>query len=249
MKTVVLAAGYATRLYPLTENKPKALLPIGSKLLIDHLAQKIAGIIEPNQTIIVTNDRFYGAFDDWALVGAFKRAVVLNDRTTSNDDRLGAIGDFQFAIDKLRLDDDVLMLASDNLFDGSLGEFVRFARSKNGAPCVGVTDLGDPMKGSKRYGMIKLDGTGRITAIDEKPEKPQTPYASMGVYYFPRASLHLVREYLSSAQKNDAPGHYVTWLLNKTSVYGFVFKGQWYDIGSIDQLNEAGREYERVRAH
>jgi glucose-1-phosphate thymidylyltransferase len=248
MKTVILAAGYATRLYPLTQNKPKALLSIGSKPLLDHLADKIAAIRGPNEVVLVTNDRFARLFEEWAQKSKLPaRPRVLNDGTTSNDDRLGAVGDLDFAIRKAGLADDLLVLASDNLFDGSLADFAAFARAKTGAG-VGVYDLKDPALGAGRYGMVTLDGTSRITAIDEKPERPRTRFASMGVYYFPAPSLGLIREYLASPDKKDAPGHYAAWLLAKMPVYGYVFTGRWYDIGSIDQLEEAGREFERAPA-
>ncbi len=248
MKTVILAAGYATRLYPLTENKPKALLPIGSKPLIDHLADKIAAIREPNDVVLVTDDRFARQFEEWAQKSRLpSRPRVLNDGTTSNDNRLGAVGDLDFAVRKAGLKDDLLVLASDNLFDGSLADFAVFARANKGA-AIGVYDIKDPALGAKRYGMVTLDGTGRITAIDEKPDHPRTRFASMGIYYFPASSLGFIREYLASPDKKDAPGYYATWLLGKMPVYGHVFRGRWYDIGSIDQLEEAGREYERAPA-
>ncbi len=145
MKTVILAAGYATRLYPLTKNKPKALLPVGSKTLLDHLADKIAEIPGPNPIVLVTNSRFFAELEAWARARAPGRAVkVLDDGTSSNETRLGAVGDLQFAIDKAGLDDDLLVLASDNLFDGSLADFTAFARSHEGAAAIGVFDLGIP---------------------------------------------------------------------------------------------------------
>lgn len=246
MKTVILAAGYATRLYPLTQNTPKALLKIGSKYLIDHLAAKIAAVGGSGEAIIVTNDRFAAQFGDWARTSSLTpRPRVLNDRTTSNENRLGAVGDLQFAIEEAGLKDDLLVLASDNLFDGSLADFTAFARAKKGA-AIGVYDLKDPSIGARRYGMVTLDPSGRILSIDEKPEHPKTRYASMGIYFFPAASLAFIREYLATPDKKDAPGYYAAWLLGKMPVYGHVFGGRWYDIGSLDQLEEAGREYERA---
>jgi len=246
MKTIILAAGYATRLYPLTKNKPKALLPIGSKPLLTHLVGKINEITSNQETVLVTNSLFTKQFEDWAkTAGATKPIRVVDDGTTSNDNRLGAIGDMRFALEKGRVDDDVLMLASDNLFDGSLDEFARFASAKN-APAIGVHDLKDPMLGSKRYGMVKLDASSRIIAIEEKPEKPSSSFASMGLYYFPKSTLAFVDEYLASTSKQDAPGYYVTWLMGKTPIYAHALSGRWYDIGSIDQLEEANREYENA---
>lgn len=244
MKTVILAAGYATRLYPLTENRPKALLPIGSKPLLNHLVDKINPVRSVQEIVLVTNSRFAKQFEDWTKTSGSRYPIrILDDGTTSNDDRLGAVGDLQFAVERAQIDEDLMVLASDNLFDGSLSDFAAFGASKDGGT-IGVFDLKSPAAGAKRYGMVKLDKASRIAEIQEKPEKPDTPFASMGIYYFPRKTLPLIREYLASKEKQDAPGYYVTWLLKRIPMYGYVFGGRWYDIGSIDQLNEASREYE-----
>lgn len=243
MKTIILAAGYATRLYPLTENKPKALLPIGPKPLLDHLMQKIEAIPQMDELVLVTNDRFYKQFNDWCRTASKKiRVQVLNDGTTSNDNRLGAIGDLRFAIRSAKINDDILVLASDNLFDGSLADFVAFAR-KSGGAAIGTYDLGDPQLGAKKYGIIETDAQKKITRIEEKPEKPKASLVSMGIYYFPKKSLPLIDAYLQSAEKQDAPGHYATWLLSRLDVFSYTFRGRWYDIGSFEQLEEANRKF------
>jgi glucose-1-phosphate thymidylyltransferase len=242
MKVIILAAGYATRLYPLTKDKPKALLPIGQKPLLDHLMDKIQEIEENPQVILVTNSRFYGQFSQW---GKDRSVAVVDDGTTSNENRLGAIGDLQFALQAQHVNEDILMLASDNLFDGSLDAFVKFARSKSNAACVGVYDIEDPKIGSKRYGILEIDSQKRIVHIEEKPEHPKTTFVSMGIYYFSGKSLSLITEYLKSPDKKDAPGFYITWLLKRMSVYAFQFKERWYDIGSLEQLKEASESFKR----
>lgn len=244
MVVIILAAGYATRLYPLTKDKPKALLPIGSRPLMDHLMDKVRPL-NPASIVLVTNDRFEKQFKDWAAGHPMGNKIrVLNDGTTSNDNRLGAIGDLQFAIDRAKVDGDIIVLASDNLFDGDLAGFARFAASKKDAAAIGVFKLADPQDGSKKYGMVETDPESRILKIEEKPEKPRTPYASMGIYWFPKSSMKYITEYLGSTQKQDAPGYYATWLLDRIKLYAFQFPGRWYDIGSLEQLQEASTNYE-----
>ena len=244
MVVIILAAGYATRLYPLTKDKPKALLDIGSRPLVDHLIDKISSLKDIKKIILVTNHRFTGQFESWASRQEKKGDIhVLDDRTTSNENRLGAIGDLQFSIDQYQVQDDIIVLASDNLFDGDLKDFVLFANSKKDSGCIGVHDLKDPSIGAKRYGMIRTDAESRILSIDEKPEHPQSSLASMGIYFFPQSSLKFIKEYLASGAKQDAPGFYATWLLAKMQMYAFSFPGRWYDIGSVEQLEEARTSY------
>jgi len=247
MKIIILAAGYATRLYPLTKNKPKALLPIGTKALLDHLFDKIEAIPGVSEVLIVTNDRFANNFSQWADAAARRVKVqVLNDGTTSNDNRLGAIGDLEFAVKKSSVKEDFLVLASDNLFDESLAEFVEFSQGRNSI-CIGAYDIKDKSIASKRYGIFELDPQSQITAFEEKPENPKTSFVSMGIYYFPASTLSLLDEYMSSSGKGDAPGYYLGWLMQRTKLFAFLFKGQWYDIGSLEQLEEASKNYQQVR--
>ncbi len=249
MKTIILAAGYATRLYPLTKDKPKALLPVGSKPLLTHLLENIRRIPGDNEVVLVTNDRFASLFDKWskdvALGGSDGSDIrVLNDGTTSNENRLGAIGNLQFAIQNCGIQEDVLVLASDNLFDGELKDFVSFARSKKAEACIGTYDIKDPSIAAGRYGIIEIDDSFRITGIEEKPEKPKTSFVSMGVYYFSKTTLSGISEYLKHTSKKDAPGYYATWLLSRIPVHSYIFTGRWFDIGSVEQLGEASRAYE-----
>lgn len=243
MKIVILAAGYATRLYPLTMDKPKALLEVAGKTILGHLLDKLAAVRPSPEVFLVTNARFFRPFEQWAAhSGAGRRIRVLNDGTSSNEDRLGAIGDLEFAVENGPVADDLLVLAGDNLFEGELGEFIRFAAGRD-APAIGVHELKDPALGALRYGMVEIAPDRRITAIEEKPERPRSPYASMGIYYLPHSSLGYIKRYLSGSEKKDAPGYYMTWLLARTPVYAFPFGGRWYDIGSADQLEQASREY------
>ncbi|MFT5207650.1 MAG: glucose-1-phosphate thymidylyltransferase [Candidatus Omnitrophota bacterium] len=245
MKVVLLAAGYATRLYPLTKNQPKAFLPVGDRLIIDRIVEKLNPIQGLNELIIVTNDKFYESFQDWSkkFESNFK-ITVLNDGTTSNDNRLGAIGDLQFAVKNASIDDDILVLASDNLFEQSFDAFLNIASKSNVPALIGCYDIGDKSVAAGRYGIVELDEHNKIIDIEEKPQNPKTSIVSMGVYYFAKEILNFIDEYMGSSGREDAPGHYATWLLHKTAVYAHLFTGRWYDIGSLDQLEEASREFE-----
>ncbi len=245
MKVVLLAAGYATRLYPLTKNQPKAFLKVGHKPIINHIVEKLNSIEGLDELIIVTNDKFYETSLDWSKHYEWNfKVVVLNDGTTSNDNRLGAIGDLQYAIRHAAIDDDTLVLASDNLFEQSFDAFLKVALKPNVSALIGCYDIGDKSIAAGRYGIIEYDDQNRIIDIEEKPENPKTSVVSMGVYYFAKEALKFIDEYMGSSGREDAPGHYATWLLHKTEVYAHLFTGKWYDIGSLDQLEEASREFE-----
>lgn len=244
MKVVILAAGYATRLYPLTRNCPKALLRVGSQTILDHLMDHLRLIPDISEAILVTNHRFEPAFSDWAKTAAAPFKIsVLDDLTSSNEDRLGAIGDLILAVRRHRIDEDLLVLASDNLFDGRISSFVSFAQEKRAEAAIGVYDIRDRRLAKKRYGVVHLGRDGRVRKIDEKPEVPEHSTISMGVYYFARKTLPLLAEYGSATGRKDAPGHYAVWLLSRTAVYGYLFPGRWYDIGSFDQLEAARASY------
>ena len=164
---------------------------------------------------------------------------VLNDGTTSNETRLGAIGDFNFLIRECKIDRDVLMLASDNLFEDALVEFVKFCETKKELVSVGLHDIGDPKLASKKFGVLEIDASGRVVGMEEKPEHPKSGLIGMGVYFFPRNTLRTVAEYLAEGPAKDAPGYYLQWLHGRVEIFGFLFKGLWYDIGDLNALEEA----------
>jgi len=246
MKIIVLAAGYATRLYPITKDKPKALLTVGDRTILDHLIDKVRLLPGREEVIVVTNSRFFGMFDAWAKAQKSRVPVrVVDDGTTSNENRLGAIGDLSLALREGKVDDDVLVLASDNLFEEKLDGFVHFAEKKGGAVSIGVYDIKDPSIAAGRYGVVDFDKAKRVKEIEEKPVRPRTSFVSMGVYYFSRQTLPKMADYLADSKKQDAPGHYIIWLLSHLPVYAYPFHGRWFDIGSVDQLEEASREYKK----
>ena len=241
MKAVILAAGYATRLYPLTENKPKCLLTVGGRTILDSIVAKIDKIQACDELVIVTNAKFFGQLDAWKKTSKSRLSIrVINDGTTSNDTRLGAIGDLALAVRDARIQSDILMLASDNLFDQNLDAFVRFAQGKN-AVCTAVYDIGDPALAAKKYGVFETDKSGKVISIEEKPAQPKTSMIGMGLYYFPSSTLAKIGEYLGGDSANDAPGHYVRWLSERMSIFCFTFQGMWYDIGDLKALEDANR--------
>jgi len=244
MKVLILAAGYATRLYPLTLNKAKPLLTIGGKPILEYIFDNIKNVDDLREVYIVTNSKFAKDFSSWASKYKFHKPVkVIDDGTTSDSDRLGAIGDMLFIINQAKIDDDLMVIAGDNLFNFELEPFVEFARKKNKA-CVGVHDLANKSLLS-RYGVLSLDENGKVIEFQEKPAVPKSSLISMGLYYFPKGKLSLIGEYIKSGQKPDQPGNYISWLSKKEDVYGFVFKVDWYDIGDPVSLKEATQKFEK----
>ncbi len=229
MKALILAAGYATRLRPLTESIPKQLLPVGGRPLVDWIVDKIREA-DVEEIHLVTNHRFAADFERWAPADV----TVHDDGTTSNDDRLGAIGDLQF----VGIDDDLLAIAGDNLFEYSLRDYIEFWRTKEGASCVAVHDVGDPEL-AKQYGIVDLDEEDRIVSFVEKPEDPPTTLCATATYIFARAHVRLVDTYLADGNPPDQPGNFVAWLQAREPVYAYRFDGDWWDIGDHAQLLEA----------
>ena len=247
MKAVILAAGYATRLYPLTKDKPKCLLTVGGKTLLDSLCEKLEKIEAIDEIIIVTNARFHRLLKDWAKRASRRRPIdILNDGTVSNETRLGAIGDFGLALEIKKIQSDTLLLAGDNLFDQDLKAFAQFAGANRQAISIGVYDIGDPSKAAKKFGVIEIEKSGKVASIEEKPEHPQSSLIGMGVYFFPKHTLPLVTEYLHGPRAQDAPGHYIRWLFEKGAlIFAFVFSGMWYDIGDLKALEEANAHFKQ----
>jgi glucose-1-phosphate thymidylyltransferase len=246
MKAVFLCAGYGTRLYPLTRDKPKALLSIGGEPLLNHLLRKLEPIQEIDHAILVSNDRFYEGFSQWAkTIKSRIELRVVNDHTTSNENRLGAIRDLKLGLDQIDGTDDILVLASDNLFDSDLASFVSFAKEKNAPAAVGVFDIKDKSLASK-YGLIKTDEAQRVTSFLEKPKDPPVTLASMGIYYLSEGSLPLLDKYLSKGQNPDAPGYYIGWLSQETDLYAHQFEGKWFDIGDLDSYKKADEHYYQI---
>jgi glucose-1-phosphate thymidylyltransferase len=245
MKAILLAAGYATRLYPLTLNFPKSLLPIDCVPVINTIIQKLELIPSIDEIIVVTNARFHTDFIKWQSDYAFKKKItILNDKTKTEKDKLGAIADLKFVIKKKRINDDIVVIGTDNLFDAKLGAFLKFCSQKEKI-CIGVFDFKKKSQVSE-YGVVRLDRNKKIIEFQEKPKIPKSSLVAMCLYYFPKEKLKIIEKYLSSNQKSDALGYYIKWLVNKSEAYGYTFSGQWFDIGDKQQYFKANKTFQAI---
>jgi len=244
MKALILAAGYATRLYPLTVEYPKPLLKVEQRPIIDYIVDKVKTVEAIDEIIVVTNSKFISSFKRWADEVQLDRPLTLvDDLTKDHADRRGAIGDMHFVIKQRHIEDDLLVVGGDNLFDGGLLEFFSFAQGKESNPVIGVYDIKHKEQSGK-YGVIKMDAENRIVDFEEKPKAPKSTLIAMCLYYFAKDKLGLIEEYLDTkTDKHDATGFYIEWLINRVPVYGFVFGGRWYDIGDHEFYNEAKRSF------
>jgi len=242
MKALVLAAGYATRLRPLTDNAAKELLPVGGRPIIDWILDKVGEVDDVDEVHVVTNARKAPWFTKWA---GDRPLTIHDDGTTSNDDRLGAIGDIRFVLDSGALaGDDALVIAGDNLFELSLSDYVAFWRTKGRASAVAVRDVAS-RKLASRYAVVDLAADGRVVGFVEKPEDPSSTLIATATYIFHRDHLPLVRTYLDDGNPPDQPGRFVAWLHTREAVYGWRFDERWFDIGDAEQLLEADNELRR----
>jgi glucose-1-phosphate thymidylyltransferase len=241
MDALILGAGYATRLYPLTKDRPKPLLPVGGIPILERICRQLAELNELDTIHIVTNHSFAPQYEAWLQDFGRRRVpppllALHDDQTTTPENRLGAIGDLQFVIQRAKLDTDLLVIAGDNLIEGSLAGFVQAGRAQGAT--VGIKDFKDPSKASL-YGVVELGEHSRVTGFEEKPAAPRTSLIAIGLYYFPRQTLPLIAEYLAGGQGKDAPGYYLQWLCHKTSVFGHILEGDWVDIGDLDSYHKA----------
>jgi glucose-1-phosphate thymidylyltransferase len=243
MKAYVLAAGYATRMYPLTENDPKALLEVGGRAILSYIMDELRRLEGLTDVVIVTNDRFHDRFESWVSEQEpWVRFTVVNDGTTSNDDRLGALGDLRLAIDTVPLEDShALVLASDHLFDIDL-EDVHRAFLEHGRTTLLVRTV-ELSGGPSPYSEVTVDDDGRVLRFREKPADPRTDLSAIALYFFPASDLAMLDEYLAQGD-HDAPGHFLAWLVERVPVYARPLESRWYDIGSLDSFAEAKRRFE-----
>lgn len=246
MNALILAAGYATRLYPLTLNKAKPLLEVGGKPIIEWLFDNLRTIPDLKTTYVVTNAKFAGDFQNWADAYQAKSKSkskstikIINDGSTSDDDKLGAIGDINLVLTREKIDDDdLIVIAGDNLFEQPLNDFVNAA--KGSGATVAVHDVGD-LEAIKKYGTITVDDKGVVTSFEEKPEKPKSTLASIALYYYSREVLPLFRTYLDEGNNPDQPGRFLQWLYTRRPVNTFKMSGRWLDIGSKETLAAADK--------
>lgn len=248
MNLLILGAGYATRLYPLTLNQPKPLLPVAGKPMVEHVLDNLRGIPELNRVVVVTNAKFVDHFQRWADAYRARQSglefTIVNDGSTDDRNKLGAIGDIHFVLRQEALDDDLIVVAGDNLFSQSLEGFGRFCRAKQ-APVTGVYDVGS-LELITKYNSIVVDEHDRITFFEEKPKQPRSTLTGIALYYYPRHTLPLIDRYISEGRNPDQPGRLVEWLYPQTAVYAWKVPGLWFDIGSKESLEEANQIFSRL---
>ena len=243
MKAIIPVAGYATRLYPLTENKPKALLPVGGRPMLSWIVDKINALSEVDEIVLVTNDRFAPQFLQWAQTAETEKDIhVINDGTKSNDARLGSLGDISLALNMKNTNEDVLIIGGDNLFEFSLCDFVEFAKQKN-ASAIAVYDVKD-LNYAKQFGIVALDNLQKLIDFVEKPSIPRSSLAATMCYYFKKEDCALISNYLAEGNKPDRGGDFIAWLHKKSPVYGYPFNEKWFDIGTPEQYSQVCKIFE-----
>jgi glucose-1-phosphate thymidylyltransferase len=241
LKALIMAAGYATRLYPLTKDRAKPLLPIAGRPIVDYIADALDRVREIDRIYLVTNRRFAASFAEWAEKRRGRAPVtVVDDGTVSDEDKLGAIGDIRHVIEMEKIDDDLFVVLGDNLFDLDLTKIIPFFRGKG--TTVAAYDVAE-REAAKLYGILGVDGAGRVVNFVEKPSDPPSTLAAIGMYLFPRGKLGLFDEYAREGNKMDAPGFYIRWLYPREAIHAYVFRGVWYDIGDLEMYRRADALY------
>ena len=243
MKAILLAAGYGTRLRPLTDDRPKHLLPVGGRPMLDWILDWVRELEEVDGVHLVTNSRFAPDFARWAEPHG---VTVHDDGTTSNEERLGAVGDLGLVIDSAGLENDELFVVGDDMLELSLPDFVEWWRAKpQPASAVPLHDVGD-LELATHYGIVATDDDERIVHFVEKPSDPPSTLAATVAYLLPPEHVRLVATYLDEGQSPDNAGGFLGWLARREQVYGYRFEGSWYDIGNHQQLLDADNRMRRL---
>lgn len=245
MKVLILAAGYGTRLYPLTKDRPKPLLPIEeNKPLINYLIENVRSAKGLNEIYVITNAKFYSKFNEWAV--SYKnppaKITVVNDGTTTPEGRRGSIGDIDFTIRTYNINEDILVIGGDNLFDFKTDKFFGFALTQQDKVSIGLYQIKD-IDEAKKFGVAAMDAKGIVTSFEEKPAVPKSNLIAMCFYYMPQKTLSLIDQYIKSGGKVDLAGDYIRWLCEQKRLCGFQFQGSWYDIGSLEAYQEAQQDF------
>jgi len=243
MKCLILAAGYATRLYPLTENFPKPLLKVGDKTILDWLIDDIDTLGLVDEYVVISNHRFATHFTEWAK-GKSQKITIVDDGTTTNENRLGAVRDIAFAIKELSLSGDMLVIAGDNVLDFSLTRFIEYAISKD-SPCIMRYYEGEK-KRLVKCGVVTVDDTDRVLAMEEKPEEPKSNWCCPPFYYYTAEACAMVENGIAEGCGVDAPGSFIAWLATKLPVYAMEMPGSRYDIGNLESYNKVSQEYKGI---
>ena len=243
MKCLILAAGYATRLYPLTENFPKPLLKVGEKTILDWLVDDIhrCGLVD--EYVVISNHKYAHHFENWANEKQ-QNITVVDDGTSSNETRLGAVRDIQFAIDALNLDDEMLVIAGDNVLDFSLTEFIRYAGKKNTSCIMRYYEASEQRL--TKCGVVEIDESDRILTMEEKPAQPKTHWCCPPFYFYTREDAKLIAKGIAAGCGTDAPGSYIAWLCTQTPVHAMEMPGSRYDIGNLESYETVQKEYKGI---
>lgn len=243
MKTVVLAAGYATRLRPLTENFPKPLLKVQGRSILDWLLDDVSQADGSAEYVVVTNHMFAPHFREWAE-GRPEKITLLDDGTLTNEGRLGAVRDLQLAVDSLALDEDLFVMAGDNLLDFSLKHFLSYAESKR-TSCV-MRFYQPDMQKLLKSGVVTVDSDDRILRMTEKTPAPETNWVVPPFYYYLRQDANRVREAVADGCGTDAPGSFLSWLCSRSPVYAMEMPGRRYDIGTLESYEAVCSQYQGI---
>ncbi len=243
MKCLILAAGYATRLYPLTENFPKPLLKVGDKTILDWLIDDIDFIGKVDEYVVISNDKFFIHFEKWAQTKS-QKITVLNDKTTCNENRLGAVKDIEFARNTLNLDDDLLVIAGDNLLDFSLTEFINYSLKKC-ASCI-MRYYEENEQKLQKTGVIEIDENDKVINMVEKPKNPASNWACPPFYFYKKEDAKLITRAINDGCNVDAPGSFAVWLSKKSTIYAMQMSGKRYDIGNLESYQKVQKEYKGI---
>ena len=241
---ILLAAGYATRLYPLTQDRPKTLLPLGDHCILDEILRSLETVSELRKRLLVTNHRFVGQFVDWRQ----KRRVpvqIVDDGTSTPEERLGAIRDLELARREAEPSDDLLVVGTDNLFRWPLSEFVVQAQAHRPEPSIALWQA--PSKGvASRFGVVVRDQASRLIAFEEKSPQPPSAEVALCVYYFPAPMGGRITQFLAAGGHADAPGYFIQWLAREGAVFGIMMSGASYDIGTLEAYQTVLKEWQPV---
>ena len=240
MKAIILAAGYTNRLYPLTKDRPKPLLTIRKKPVIEYIIAKLESLEQIDQIFIVTNQKFFGQFQDWLDdFPSLKPIKLINDDSLNGNDSPGAIRGIDIVIKREQISEDLLVVAGDNLFSFGLRNFIEFAREKKPQSSIGIYNLSGKFDSGK-FGVVQINSEGEIVDFQEKPSRSASSLVATCLYFFPGEKLHLITDYLGHNLQNDAAGDYISWLVKSDKVYGYAFnEGNWLDVGDTDAYTEA----------
>ena len=243
MKALILAAGYATRLWPLTKNMPKPLLEVKGKPIIEYIISHILEIPAIDEIFVVTNEKFSLTFEQWAEGFKCKIPImIINDMTTSNDDRLGAVGDMHYALREKKIDDELLVIAGDNLFEYKLSAFHDYYK-KVKCSIVACRDMGKKEEVAGKFGVVEIDSKSKITGFEEKPQNPKTTLASTACYLFTRDDVKEIHAFIDAGNPPDNAGDFIRWLSRHKPVYAWVFREKWYVIGTFESLGRAREDF------